>query len=106
MLDVRLFPGLPGGAWARLGSITGAVEQSVEPDDPGGFAVLLDELLVDCEGTTVGPGRALDLALADQDRIAARVYYQEYGSRVESSQRCRQCGKAFDVSFDLATLDR
>ena len=39
MLEVRLFPGLPGGRWARLGPVTGFVEESIEPEDPEGFAV-------------------------------------------------------------------
>jgi hypothetical protein len=104
MLEVRLFPGLPGGQWARLGPITGAAEQCFEPDDPAGFAVFLDELLVKCEGTTVGPGRALDLAVADHDRIAAQIYCREYADRIESRLRCRQCTKMFDVSFQLEPL--
>jgi hypothetical protein len=106
MLELRLFPGLPGGSWARFGPITGAVEQSVEPGDPEGFAVLLDHLLLECDGTTVGPGRALDLAVADNDRIAAEIYCQEYGDRVESNHSCRQCGKDFKVSFALEPLIR
>jgi hypothetical protein len=105
MLDVRLFPGLPGGTWARLRPITGADEQCVEPNDPGGFGVLVNALLVECEGTTVGPGRALDLAVADHDRMAARLFRQEYGSQLESTLRCPQCGQRFDLSFDLSRLD-
>jgi hypothetical protein len=106
VIELQLFPGLPGGRRARLGPITGAVEQRVEPGDPGGFAVLLDQLLLADEGTTVGPGRALDLAVADHDRIAAEIYCQHYGSRVESTLRCRQCGKAFEVAFDLDALNQ
>ena len=64
MLEVRLFPGLPGGRWARFGPVTGSVEESIEPEDPEGFAVLLDNLLLECDGTTVGPGRARDLAVS------------------------------------------
>ncbi len=106
MLEVRLFPGLPGGRWARLGPLTGAAEQDVEADDPEGFATLLDHLLLECDGTTVGPGRAVDLAVADNDRIAAQIYCREYGDRIESDLRCRQCGKAFKVSFRLESLMR
>ncbi|HEY5704594.1 MAG TPA: hypothetical protein VIS96_03355 [Terrimicrobiaceae bacterium] len=106
MLEVRLFPGLPGGRWARLGAITGVVEQCVEPSDPEGFAVLLDHLLLDCNGTSVGPGRALDLTVNDCDRIAAEIYRQEYGTRLESNLPCRQCGKDFRVSFELEPLIR
>jgi hypothetical protein len=101
MLEVRLFPGLPGGQWARLGLITGVVEQCFEPDNPAGFAALLDELLVESEGSTVGPGRALDLAVADHDRIAARLYAREYGERVEARLGCPRCARTFDVSFHL-----
>jgi hypothetical protein len=104
MLEVRLFPGLPGGRWARVGRITGLVEERVEPDDPEGFAILLDSLLLECDGTTVRPGRARDLAVSDNDRIAAEIYLREYGNRVESQLRCGQCGKDFKVSFPLETL--
>jgi hypothetical protein len=81
------------------------VEQGVEPDNPGGFAGLLDELLLQCDGTTVAPGRALDLAVADHDRLAAWIYRHRYSSRLESTRHCRQCGKAFEVAFDLDALD-
>ena len=104
MLEVRLFPGLPGGRWARLGPVTGSVEESIEPEDPEGFAVLLDNLLLECDGTTVSPGRARDLAVSDNDRIAAVIYRREYGDRIESEVRCRQCGKDFKVSFALGPL--
>jgi hypothetical protein len=104
MLEVRLFPGLPGGRWARVGPITGLVEESVEPEDPEGFAILLDSLLLECVGTTVGPGRARDLAVCDNDRIAAEIYLREYGNRVESEVRCGRCGKDFKVSFPLVPL--
>ena len=106
MLEVRLFPGLPGGRWARFGPITGAVEQDIEPDDPEGFATLLDHLLLECNGTTVGPGRAVDLAVPDHDRIAAQIYILEYGDRIESEVRCQQCGKVFKVSFAVEPLIR
>ena len=102
MLELRLFPGLPGGRRARLGPITGAVEEGIASDDPGGFALLLDQLLVGGEATTVGPGRALDLAISDHDRIATALYCWYYGSAVESTVRCRQCGRDFDVAFDLS----
>jgi hypothetical protein len=101
MLDVPLFPGLPGGRWARVRPLTGEVEQCIEPEDPCGFGRLLDALLVPTEGTTVRPGCALDLALTDHDRIAVALYCHIYGERVEARLRCRLCEKRFDVSFQL-----
>jgi hypothetical protein len=77
------------------------VEQGVEREDPRGFGALLEALLVESEGTTVNSNRALDLAVADHDRIAAAIYLRMYGDRIEGRMRCRQCGKAFDVSFRL-----
>ena len=84
MLELRLFPGLPGGRWAfrphhrRRGTECRARR-------PGRIAVLFDHLLLECDGTTVGPGRALDLAVPDNDRIAAEIYCQEYGDRCKSN---------------------
>ena len=106
MLDVRLFPGLPGGRWARLGPLTGEAEQNVDPEQPEAFSELLDELLVECADTSVRPGMARNLAVADHDRIAAELYCDEYGPRVESAVRCRQCRQEVSLSFDLGAWIR
>lgn len=106
MLEVRLFPGIPGGRRARLGAITGAVEETIDPDASDGLAVLLDRLFVPDTSTTIAPGCAIDLAVADHDRLAAALYCHNYGTTVESTVRCRKCGRDFDLKFDLETVSR
>lgn len=104
MLEVPLFPGLPGGRWARLGPLTGAIEADVEPDDPGAFGRLVDQLLQPAEGTTVAPNRAFDLAVSDLDRLAAALYRRYFGERLESRLECGRCGRPFEVNLELDGL--
>lgn len=101
MLQVPLFPGLPGGRWARLGPLTGAIEAEIDPDDPAAFGLLVDRMLEPDEGTTVGPGRARDLAVSDLDRIAVLLYRRHFGDRIETRLTCQQCGQAFEASLSL-----
>ena len=101
MLEVPLFPGLPGGRWARLGPLTGLIETGVEPGDSGAFGRLVDHLLVPDDGTTVVPSRAFDLAVCDLDRLAVALYRRHFGDRFESRIECRRCGRPFEVSMDL-----
>jgi hypothetical protein len=104
MLLVPLFPGLPGGSWARLGPLTGAIEEDVDPDDPEAFGRLVNRLLQPHEGTTVGPGCAQDLTVTDLDRIAVMLYRRHFGDRIETRVTCRQCGHPFEASLDLPGL--
>lgn len=104
MLEVPLFPGLPGGRWARLGPLTGLIEAGVEPEAPDAFGRLVDHLLVPAEGTTVAPSRAFDLAVSDLDRLALALYRRDFGDRFESTLECRRCGRPFEVSMELDGL--
>lgn len=104
MLQVPLFPGLPGGSWARLGPLTGAIEEDVDPDDPEAFGRLVDRLLQPHDGTTVRPGCAQDLAVTDLDRIAVRLFRRYYGDRIETRLTCQQCGHECEASLALPGL--
>ncbi|PRQ09033.1 hypothetical protein [Enhygromyxa salina] len=105
MLQVRLEPGLPGGRWACIRGLRGHDEQALARGGGGMAAVeLLDRLLVETPGTSVGPGRAWELAVSDRDRLLAAVYASTFTDQIESEVPCEQCGEGSDVSFSLAAF--
>lgn len=105
MLQVRLDPGLPGGRWACIRPLRGHDEQALAHGGAGLAAVeLLDRLLVEIPGTSVGPGRAWQLAVSDRDRLLAAIYAAVFGDRVESEVACERCGETSEISFSLAAL--
>jgi hypothetical protein len=103
MLQVRLHPGLPGGRWACIRPLRGHDEQLV---GVGATAAteLLDRLLVESPGTSIGPGRASELAICDRDRLLAAVYAASFGDRVESEIPCEHCDKGAEINFSLSAL--
>jgi hypothetical protein len=92
---------VPGGAWAGLRELCGYDEESVEGTDTVTAIQLLDHLLVDRPGTTIGPGNAAKLTATDRDRLLAAIYARTYGSRIESTIQCLYCNEPFDLDFDL-----
>jgi hypothetical protein len=64
----------------------------------------LDRLLTNEPGTTVGPGKAADLAVCDCDRLCASIYLNYFGERIEGNVTCRDCREPFSLSFSLPKL--
>lgn len=104
MILVQLVPGLPGGKWALLRPLCGHDETRVDAGSLAQGVALLDRLLVDSPGTSVGPGRASELAVSDGDRLFAAIYFEYFGEWVEGVATCRQCGSSFAVSFSLKEM--
>lgn len=104
MLQVALNPGVQGGRWARLRPLCGHDEMFAHRASGADGVALLDRLLVEAPGTTVGPGKARDLALCDCDRLYAALYRSCFGERIEGTSTCRSCGDPFEVSLSLADL--
>jgi hypothetical protein len=95
---------VPGGAWAGLRELCGHDEESVRGTDTATAIQLLDRLLVDGPGVTIGPGCAAKLTAADRDRLLAAIYMRTYGPRIESTLRCHHCDELFDLDFYLQDL--
>jgi hypothetical protein len=104
MLLVQLSPGLRGGKWARLRPVCGHDETLICDADSDDGIALLDRLLMEAPGTTVGPGKARNLAVCDTDRLYAAIYLKYFGDLVEGAVSCRDCGEPFEVSFSLRNL--
>ncbi len=104
MLQIQLSPGLPGGRWACLRSLCGHDEAFIDGTGIIQATALLDRLLVEGPGTSVGPGKAWDLAVSDRDRLLATIYMQCFGDWIESTVPCGHCNKDFDLSFSLLGL--
>ena len=104
MLHVTLNPGLPGGQWARLRQLCGHDEASISDAGSVDLIAFLDRLLTSTHGTTVGPGKATDLAICDCDRLCASIYLEYFGANIEGRFSCYECREPFDLSFSLPGL--
>lgn len=104
MLQVQLRPGLENGKWACLRSLCGHDEGFVNGLGLVEAIRFLDRLLIEVPGTTVGPGKAGDLAVCDCDRLFAAIYRQYFGEQIESTVSCQTCSTSFELSFALSKL--
>jgi hypothetical protein len=104
MLQIVLRPGLQGGRWAYLRPLCGHDEAFTHGTGSVESAAFLDRLLVEAPGTTVGPGKAKDLAVCDCDRLFAAIYLQYFGERIEGTSLCQDCNEPFESSFSLRDL--
>lgn len=90
--------------WVSLRELTGEDENSVEENSTLAAIRLLDRLLTTESGTALDPGDARKLIPADRDRLLVSVYKHTYGSRIESTRDCPNCGEPFDLDFSLNAL--
>jgi hypothetical protein len=104
MLHVPLNPGLRGGKWACLRPLCGHDEAAVDGTESVDAFGLLDRLLVDAPGTTVGPDRARELAVSDCDRLYAALYLHYFGERIVGTAVCWRCQAPFELNFSLREL--
>jgi hypothetical protein len=104
MLHVRLNPGIPGGRWAVLRPLCGHDEAAVDPAGSVDVIAFLDRLLTSAPGTTVGPGKAADLAVCDCDHLCASIYLDCFGERIDGRITCADCRAPFDLSFSLPEM--
>jgi hypothetical protein len=104
MLHVTLNPGLPGGRWARLRPLCGHDEALIHDAGSVDLIAFLDGLLTSTPGTTVGPGKATDLAVCDCDRLCASIYLDYFGENIEGRFSCYECREPFDLHFSLPGL--
>jgi len=92
------------GGWVCLRELSGEDEDLVEGTSTAVAIRLLDRLLTAEPGTASDPENAAKLTASDRDRLLVSVYTQTYGSRIESTMDCENCGKPFDLDFSLDTL--
>lgn len=100
--QVRFTPGL---SWVCLREISGHEEQHIHGTGPLAVTQLLDRLLVDMPPHAPKPANlAQQLSLADRDRILAGIYSRVYGSKIDTTLNCENCGEPFDMDFTLDQL--
>ena len=104
MLQVQLKPGLKGGRWAYLRPLCGHDEAFINGTGSIEATRFLDQLLVSTPGTTIGSGKARELAVCDCDRLFAALYLNYFGEQVESTVTCQSCDQPFELRFSLREL--
>ena len=93
-----------GEGYVRLKVLRGVDEQAVTGTDLHQVCDLIDRLLDDAPGTCAGPGDALQLTVAERDRLLAAVYKESFGDHIAATAVCRHCEKPFDLDFSLSQL--
>lgn len=104
MLEVALRPGIQGGKWAYLRPLSGHDEAFIQVTGSVDPVAFLDRLLIEVPGTTVGPGKAKELAVCDCDRLYMSLYLSYFGEKIEAIGTCRECREPFELSFSLPEL--
>jgi hypothetical protein len=92
---------LPGNKWVLIRELRGKDELSVCGKQSIDAILLLDQIFQDIPGINQVVSHAATLPVPDRDRILLAVYYNTYGSKVETTVTCQLCGKKFDLSFSL-----
>lgn len=99
-IPLQLTPGVEG---VYLRSLCGADEMSVENAGTQNLINFLESLI---QPGTTGNNKvhAAKIVTADRDRLLALLYISLYGSKVESTVSCKECGQKFDLDFSLNDL--
>lgn len=92
----------PGIDAVYLRSLCGTDELAVEKTDTKNLIQFLDSLMM--KGAMGNHVNAGQIVTADRDRILAALYISIYGSKVESTLSCQNCGQKFDLDFSLEDL--
>jgi hypothetical protein len=97
-VPLRLLPDQP--QFAELREPLGEDELSLQGIDTRAAVQLLDSL---CHSSAAKAGA---LSASDRDGILAALYRALWGDRIVSTLECEACGAAYDLSFELSTLQR
>ena len=92
--------------WIALRDLRGSDEEGVDGTGTENAVALVDRLLCDIPGASLGCGQAAELSAADRDRVLAAIFRRTFGERIQSTIACGTCGKRFDLDFALADLVR
>ena len=103
-MDQILLSNLQGPEWVVLREITGVEEQAITSTSTLDAIKLLDALVVSDYDGALQQGEVANLTPWDRDQLLAMVYKRIYGSKIESTIKCRQCGENFDMDFGLDDL--
>ena len=95
---------LHGPEWVVLREISGIEEQSIANTSTLDAIQLLDTLVVSEYDGALQQGDAANLTPWDREQLLAAVYMRTYGSKIESTIKCSQCGENFDLDFSLHSL--
>lgn len=85
---------------ARLRELRGADELALAGIDTRAAVALLDRML------NGAPSAAGELSASDRDALLAALHRALWGDRIVASIDCEACAAAFDLSFELSSLQR
>lgn len=94
----------PVGKWVCLREIRGSDVMKIDQTGTLDAIRLLDNLLVDRSETSIQPGMAAAITIADRDELLSVVYRKTFGNKIESTINCQSCKEAFDLNFKVDQL--
>ena len=92
----------PGAEGIYLRSLTGADEIAIDNTGTKNLIRLLNSLIQ--PATANKKVDAAKIVTSDRDRLLARLYIAMYGSKIESTVSCKECGEKYDLDFSLDKL--
>jgi hypothetical protein len=101
MISVIPLRFLPGYKWAQIRELCGKDEQSVAGTRSVDAICLMDRILQGSNGNVQVVSASATLPVPDRDRLLTAVYFNTYGSKIETTISCPSCNERFDLSFSL-----
>jgi hypothetical protein len=101
MISVIPLRFLPGYKWAHIRELCGKDEQSVADTRSVDAICLMDRILQGSNGNVQVVSASDILPIPDRDRLLTAVYFNTYGSKIETTVLCPSCNNRFDLSFSL-----
>jgi len=107
MLQVQLHHGAPVATWLTLRELRGHDEAVLESGDPWAATALIGRLAsLPAEDSQPRAFDAWAMSVSDRDRVAAALYRELYGSRIDTSIDCGKCKARMDIDFELSSVER
>jgi hypothetical protein len=84
--------------------ISGEVEKGLHGSTTADLVLLIDQLIDRRSGASNSATDPNRLTASDRDRLVAAIHREIYGDRIGATLRCRACDSAFDIDFQLSSL--
>ena len=92
---------LPGNRWIHIRELCGNDEQSVSGTRSIDAICLLDRIIENIRGSESVITGSATLPVPDRERLLTAVYFNTYGSTIETTVSCSSCNCQFDLNFTI-----
>lgn len=89
-----------------LSQLSGADEKRIHGTATADMVLLIENLIEQRGAFSMGATDISGFSASDRDRLAAALYRDIYGDRIDATLRCRACESNFDIDFQLESLQK